>query len=404
MEKNRLVELARKFLKGEANQEEQQQLHSWFDTWTDGEEYVVTDQPLREEELRAKILHRLFEQLPVEAEPSPVSPVPKVISRKKNLWVAAALLAGVLAAGTLYFINSSSLNAGFTKRVTPPVHKDLAPGGDRAILTLGDGTQIVLDSASDGQLAQQQDALVIKKNDGQIIYNLAPEKSAASETIYNSIRTPRGGQYRVTLPDGTQVWLNAETSLKYPAVFKEGERRVELNGEAYFEVATIVRDHNKSPFIVHTGTVDVTVLGTHFNINAYSDEPNIHTTLMEGSVRVSNAASMDHFLSLTPGQQAIWSVGNKDFSLEQNADVEQVLAWKNGYFKFNSTDLKTIMRQVSRWYDVEVVYEGDAQAETFSGDMPRKEYASQVFKLLELTKTVKFSIDNKKVIVKSIKK
>jgi len=400
MEKEKLIALADKYLRGETTPEEQMQLHAWFDAWQDDEEFISVDEPILKEDIRKRILSKLQQTVTID---TPVINKPLVSFRKKIIWAAASVLLIGFAA-VIYFLNTNlSKDKNVVHSPSSPV-QDLAPGGDRAVLTLADGSTIVLDSAENGNLTKQGGVNVVKKEDGQLIYSISNESAVSQEILYNTISTPRGGQYQLTLPDGTKVWLNAETSLKYPTVFNDAGREVQLTGEAYFEVATAVSNNKKIPFRVHTSSVDINVLGTHFNINAYADESDVKTTLVEGKVYVNATRNSAYSTVLAPGEQASWQEAGSSMKLIKDADIEQVLAWKNGYFKFQGTELKSIMRQVGRWYDVEVVYENNVEKETFSGDMPRAKYASEVFNLLELTKTVKFNIDGKKVIIKAVKK
>lgn len=268
---------------------------------------------------------------------------------------------------------------------------DLVPGGDRAVLTLADGTTIVLDSARNGILTRQGSIAVLKLNDGQLAYNNGT--SSTTKITYNTIATPPGGQYQLILSDGTKVWLNASSSLRFPVTFLTGkDREVELTGEGYFEVAKKV----KSPFRVIAGDMKVKVLGTHFNVNAYDDEANIRTTLLEGRVEVSAGKEMQ---MLTPGQQARLDNGTDHFKVVDNIDTEEVMAWKNGYFQFNGADLHTILRQAARWYGAEVAFLGQIN-ETFSGEMPRSENLSQLLDILKATGKVEFEISGKRILVK----
>jgi ferric-dicitrate binding protein FerR (iron transport regulator) len=280
---------------------------------------------------------------------------------------------------------------------------DALPGGDKAILTLADGTKISLDSAQNGVLTRQGGTKVIKIG-GQLAYQTASgyKPQAAGELAFNTISTPRGGQYQVVLPDGTKVWLNAISSLRFPTTFSENERSVQLNGEAYFEVAPqhLKGRPGKVPFKVNVNGMQVEVLGTHFNVMAYPDEPVMKTTLLEGSVKVTDGGSV----MLKPGQQssvAVTGSGDPSGIQVRDVDVEEAVAWKNGFFQFNKASVADVMRQAARWYDMEVVYEGKVQHESFSGTMPRMQHLSQLLKALELTKAVKFGIEGNKIIVKS---
>lgn len=264
----------------------------------------------------------------------------------------------------------------------------IPPGGNRAVLKLSNGDEIILDSAGKGTLAQQGQAKVVKLGNGQLSYKLSGNTSAA--TVYNTITTPRGGQYQLTLADGTKVWLNASSSLRYPVAFSGKERRVELTGEGYFEVAKNVL----MPFHVQSNSMDVEVLGTHFNINSYADEPAIRTTLLEGSVRIAKGGQRN---TLKPGQQA--SVINGEMKVLDDVNIEEAIAWKNGMFQFKGADIETVLRQAARWYDFQFEYKGGI-SERFSGQISRSANAEQLLKILELTGKVKFEIHGKNVVVK----
>lgn len=223
--------------------------------------------------------------------------------------------------------------------------KDILPGGDRAILTLADGSKIALDSAASGQLAKQGNASVIKLANGEIRYNV--NGHSQGEIMMNTMSTPRGGQYQLILPDGSKVWLNAASTISYPAVFTGNERKVKVSGEVYLEVA----QNKGKPFVVDVdGKSTVQVLGTSFNINSYADEGNIKTTLINGSVRINQQTV------LKPGQQA--TIAGNNVTIHK-ANTDQVLAWKNGNFDFTGLDFKAFMRQLERWYDIEIKYEKD---------------------------------------------
>ena len=268
------------------------------------------------------------------------------------------------------------------------MNHDVAPGGNRAVLTLANGSQIILDSAANGNLAQQGNTKIVKLDSGQLAYNSLNERS--DDVLYNTISTPRGGQYQIVLADGSKVWLNAASSLKFPTAFTGKERKVELTGEGYFEVAKNAR----MPFRVAVTGMTVEVLGTHFNINAYIDESTIKTTLLEGSVKV---AKSDRQLVIKPGQQAELTP-NAEFIIHNSIDVDEVMAWKNGLFNFNKADIKEIMRQAARWYDVDVVYEGNISGEKYIGKVARNTNLSEMMKILELN-GVKYRIDGRKITV-----
>jgi transmembrane sensor len=270
---------------------------------------------------------------------------------------------------------------------TRPFKTIITPGSNKAILTLQDGSKIVLNDAKDGTLAQQGNAKIVKLATGQLVYDKTG--AALARVLYNTMTTPRGGQYKLTLPDGTEVWLNAASSITYPTAFVGNERNVSITGEAYFEVA---KDKNK-PFRVKSGSQMIEVLGTHFNVMAYGDEDAIKTTLFEGSVKITENNEIQ---ILKPGEQA---VVDKNGGLKIGvADVDDALAWKNGYFKFSRVNIKYIMRQLARWYDVDIVYEGSTPHDEFVGKIGRGENIEDVLHILELER-VHFKIEDKKIIV-----
>jgi transmembrane sensor len=265
----------------------------------------------------------------------------------------------------------------------------LAPGSPKAVLTLGNGSRIVLDSAANGAIAQQGATQVIKSSNGRLAYKVA----AGNETsVYNNtLEVPRGGEYQLVLPDGSRVWLNAASSITYPNVFSGNNRIVQLTGEAYFEVA---RDASR-PFIVSTGGMQVQVLGTAFNLMAYADEDVIEATLVKGAIRVIKG---DQSKRISPGEQASLPNGKQEFDIS-DPDIEQVLAWKEGEFSFEGNDIKVIMRQIARWYDVQVVYQGDLSKVSLLGVISRKENANQLLEILEKTGKVHFNIDGRTITV-----
>jgi ferric-dicitrate binding protein FerR (iron transport regulator) len=266
---------------------------------------------------------------------------------------------------------------------------DIGPGGDRAVLTLADGSHIVLDSAISGTLAAQGGVAILKE-EGQLAYH--PSEDPDRNTQYNIIQTPKGGQYRLILSDGTKIWLNANSSLKYPTHFTGSVRKVEMTGEVYFEVA-----HNKDkPFQVSVGDIEVEVLGTHFNIQAYQDEKEIYTTLIEGAVRVNNDKES---VTLQPGQQSAFHRLSNHLAVAKNIDTEQAIAWKNGYFSFQQTSLQDVLRQLSRWYNVEIKYMGKIPERRFSGGISRNSNLSDVLKILEES-NVNFVIEGNTLLVK----
>ena len=311
--------------------------------------------------------------------------------RKMSWWkvTAAAAVIMVIGGTFIWFGKNGQKNKQMT--ATAPkktVINDVMPGGNKAVLTLANGAQIILDSAADGILAKQGSAEVVKTANGQLSYKMTGDQTA--EVLFNTMSTPRGGLYRLILPDGSKVWLNAVSSIRYPTAFTGRERRVEITGEVYFEVEKNAR----MPFIVTVKNMEVSVLGTHFNINAYQDEQDMKTTLLEGSVKVSNGRS---HIVIKPGQQTQLS-GNGAIKLVEDADLSEAVAWKDGRFEFKETDIKTIMRQIMRWYDVEVEYQGKVPDRYFTADISRTKSLSGVLKILKLS-DIDFQLAGKKLIV-----
>jgi transmembrane sensor len=296
--------------------------------------------------------------------------------RRLKLWPRIAAAAAILLSlsfGTYFLLHKKISDDQVAQN---QIH-DIAPGGNKAILTLSNGKQIILDQAKNGVLVKEGNIAVNKKSAGQLVYN-SSGNTGNMAISYNTLTTPRGGQYQVDLPDGTKVWLNASSSLKYPTAFTGVERDVELTGEAYFEVA-----HNKAkPFHVRSGNQVVEVLGTHFNINAYANEPDIKTTLLEGSVRVTKHGQE---ALLKPGQQSIIQSSGSDNNsiLVKEANTDVAIAWKDGYFRFENTTLPVILRQFSRWYDITIVNNHQLDGQYFSGKISRNSDISRVLRILE---------------------
>lgn len=323
-----------------------------------------------------------------------------ISGRQKEIWQGTLKKAGLpaernnvrlflqiaTAAAILLFIG---IGVYFFKlRENPLVQKvnmvaDPLPGGKKAILTLSDGSRIILDDISNGTLAMQGNIMIRKSADGQIIYDASgAANDAATERGYNMISTPRGGEYQVILPDGSKVWLNSASSIYFPTTFEGRQRIVTLTGEAYFEVA---KDPAR-PFQVSANAIKVSVLGTHFNLMAYNDEASVKATLLEGSITVSSGSSS---ALVKPGEQA--DINAKTISVSKT-DVEESVAWKNGYFYFKKTDIKSVMRQISRWYDIDVEYSARIPETVFSGKMYRKVNASKMLEILSYFK-VNFRIE-----------
>jgi transmembrane sensor len=304
--------------------------------------------------------------------------------RQRIWWPAAAIITILLMAG------GAKLLFKKTNHIIPVAafKNDVAPGGNHAVLTLADGRQITLDSAGNGTLGKQGASVIIKLNSGQLAYQ--EDGTNPQQVSYNKIATPRGGQFQVVLPDGTKVWMNAASSLRFPTAFTGKDRQVELTGEAYFEVT---KDPLK-PFIINVNRMKIAVLGTAFNVMSYPDEKNIETTLIEGSVNIS---ADGHSRQLQPGEQAQLSADG-NMQLIKEPDIESTLAWKNGYFQFNKADLQSVMRQLARWYDIEVVYKDQVPDFMFVGQLDKNANLSVILKILERSQ-VHFSVEGKRITV-----
>ena len=283
--------------------------------------------------------------------------------------------------------------------VAKPAAKPIIAGGNKAILTLNDGRKIDLDEASAGDIATQSNTVVKKIASGILVYNTDSKTQSGKSSFpeFNTISTPKGGQYQVVLPDGSKVWLNAASSLRYPTQFDPGQRLVELNGEGYFEIAGIPRQ----PFIVISNHQRIEVLGTMFNVNAYADEPSVKTTLLNGAVRVGAIGGDPHGQmisprTLQPGQQS--ELFGDDLRIGEG-DPEAALAWKNGKFQFEHEDIRTVMRKIARWYDIEVDYYGSMKGKFISGTISKYESLNEVLRMLQLTETVSFTIKGRKITV-----
>jgi transmembrane sensor len=380
----------------------------------------------------AKLEAMLQQYRPVEIE----APALRRVNRYR--FAAAAVLLLLTGAGIYYILRPTPKKVAVVSKdsVLSADTVSLRPGTNGAVLTLGDGSRIVLDSAGNGLLAMQGAAKVLNDK-GAIRYDDAPADS--TKTIYNTLSTPRGKQYRLELSDGTRVWLNAASSIRFPTSFPYDMRRVEITGEAYFEVRPLPASPGiacgkpsaaeggggegaKVPFVVAFTTpagtkAEVQVLGTHFNINAYDDEAAVKTTLLEGKVKVSQTAigpdshreqsakDGERSVVLKPGEQAVLSGANSRFTIadsrltiDHSPDIDAVMAWKNGYFSFSETDMATLMRQIARWYDVEIEYAGAIPNRRFGGEISRNSNAEQVLKIMEES-DVHFRIAGRKIIV-----
>jgi transmembrane sensor len=404
MGKDRILYLLNQYTDNKASREEVEELFSALQS-NEGEE-VLKDMIIREGLPADQLLMANFPMPSDEEWDSMQGEIMSVVRADRKMaavhvlrrWPVmrvAALLAICAGIGITVLVRNR-------RKATPmPVamrthNTDIAPGGNRAVLTLADGSTIVLDSAHSGFLTQQGSVKVVKLNTGALEYK--GKETTTGEVLYNTIATPNGGQYEVVLPDGSKVWLNAASSLRYPTAFEGKERVVELKGEGYFEIAR----NAAMPFMVRVDGgsggkgVDVHVLGTAFDVMAYSNEGHINTTLVSGNVRVATGEGAA--MNVEPGRQAVVDNNTREMQVV-DANVDQVVAWKNGLFRFRETGILELMRQVERWYNVEVVYETNGKDQDFTGIVSRNEPVSVLLHTLELTGTVHFRIDGKKIIV-----
>jgi len=393
MKEEDIKELLIRYNSGLCTEEEKAVLESWY-LQIKGRDFDLNDKEL--ELLKNSSWQNIVNQLRSQKN-----------KRKTFSWIpyAAVFLVIVSLSTSLFLLFNDKPYQDLTSVHENIIENDLIPGGNKATLTLADGNVISLNESANGIIAQVEGMKISKTSDGQIVYSITNRMSLKKEgesTIkYNRISTPRGGQYQIVLPDGTKVWLNAASSLKYPEYFDGNGRNVELLGEAYFEVNSQKSTLGENiPFLVSTATQTLEVLGTHFNINSYEDEGAVRTTLLEGSVRVSSNSNDRNktgeiSLVLKPNQQSVLS--GKDFNVV-NVNAEESVAWKNGYFSFEQASIETVMRQLSRWYDVEIVYNGNIPKGTFTGKVYRDMNISKVLEILAFAQ-VDFKIEGKRMII-----
>ena len=374
MQEKELKEVIERYRSGIATEEEKALVESWYLQYQEEseQEYI-----LEERLADAGSIWQALESGQEEA---------KRISLWPRIAVAASILL-CLSVGGYFLLHKNKIDGPKLS-----INKNqIVPGSNKAVLTLANGKKISLSDAKNGQLVQLTGAIINKTTDGEIAYNNKSE-SNATDMVYDTLTVPRAGHFQLVFADGTKAWVNAETIIRYPEKFSGTERQVELlKGEAYFEVV-----HNDSkPFKVITHGQVVEDIGTHFNINAYDDEPAIKTTLLDGSVKVTEAGRN---VVLKPGQQSIIKGSNSPIAVKE-VDLDEAIAWKNNHFVFDNESIGNIMRQISRWYDVDVVYRGSMTGKEFAGSVSRFENVSEVLRKLEATGTIHFKIEGRKIIV-----
>ncbi len=374
MDNKDFIALFEKFERGEATPEEIETLVNYDDGFH-LEEAADEKDSLGYKKVRKRILRQLQHNIKGETK----------ATYWKLLWAAAAAAVIVF----VVFIWENKQQAAPEKEVVQTPQNLFQPGNS-AILTMADGKQIALNDVAVGTVAEQEGIVIEKQQNGILEYKIEGNANVGKVDT-NTIATPRGSEYTVVLPDGTKVWLNAASALRFPVAFKGNEREVYLNGEAYFEVA---KDKSK-PFRVKFNKEVVEVLGTHFNIMAYKDEPESRTTLIEGSIKIakSNISKI-----LKPGQQAVSNYQSNSLNV-QSANIYDVIAWKDGLYIFQNTGIETIMKQAQRWYDIEVEYRGDMSQKKFGGRISKYENIADLLKNLEITGTIHFKTEGKKIIV-----
>jgi transmembrane sensor len=389
MEKNRILYLMEAYLAGEITEDEKSEFFATIGKDNDEKEIKDLLAEFMKEERPALYNHQRLDVISESILSADKVEGNEVLVFRFIKWAAAASIILVLGIASYFVLFTNERKQAGGKGELVATTDVRAPTG-RAVITLADGRKVYLDSVGTGTLATQANITVEKSADGKIVYQ--PAGGITTEVVYNTLTNPRGSKViDMQLTDGSRVWLDAGSSVKYPVAFAGNERKVEITGEAYFEVT---HDATK-PFIVSNGEVNVQVLGTHFNVNAYDDEEALKVTLLEGSVVVKRETAN---LKLKPGEQAIVN-RNATLTLNRSVDTEKIMAWKNGKFAFGeNTGIKEIMRELSRWYDVEVIYQDNIQQE-FGGSMSRQSNISQVLDKLELTGKVHFKIEGKRIIV-----
>lgn len=373
MDKNTFILLAGRYLDGTATEAEKRLV----DAYAGRLEQLPVEEMTREEEEALEAL--MYARIMGTVRKRPV---------RRSLYRYAAAAVVVLAAGAAFFLMRPAAVPAEPLAMEARFKNDISPGTGKATLTLADGSVVALDDSGTARIAAQGGASILQSAAGALEYQTG---EAADAPVFNTLATPAGGQFRLTLADGSRVWLNAASAIRFPTSFGGNERVVELTGEAYLEVS---KDAAR-PFRVIARGVTVDVLGTHFNVNAYNDEPVVRTSLLEGAVRVGGKGQSR---VLSPGQQARVQE-NGQLSVAEGIDMSAVVAWKDGRFNFSGAPITEVMREVQRWYGAEIVYEGEVKHH-FVGSLPRNLPVSRVLEMLEMTGRVKFSIEGNRITVR----
>jgi transmembrane sensor len=390
-----ILTLLDRYLKNQSNTKEKEKLDEFF------EENSNSIEASKSIENVSKLEDKIFNyiQFGIKEQVKKES----TLNRMPYLQIAASVLVIFLFSTTIYFYRSS-LASKSQMPIAQGVVKmeDKQPAKNIAILTLGNNSQIVLDEASNGEIAQESGVSILKTDKGELVYKIRNSNNLSTNDLnkYNTISTPMGGKFKVILPDGSLVVLNAASTLKYPVHFDEKLRKVSFTGEAYFEIAKLEDKRKKRvPFYVYSNDQIVEVLGTHFNINSYDNEEYSKTTLLEGSVKIINEKSAATAKILKPGQQAVIKRGDVQTKIII-ADEAQALAWKDGYFLFKNTNIKDVVNELERWYNVDIQYEDEMEFENITGYISRNVKISSVLKMLQLSGIVNYEISGSKIIIK----
>lgn len=391
--KDEFIKAVKAYLEGTADEAQLLFVEQYFDLFLDTEDVLESMDSDEIQDIHDRMLWGINYEIEKKTRISSGN-MENGRSFSKYLYIAA--MAAFVIPMSLYIYQRNQVKF---KPVSSQQMAKIIPGGNKAILTLANGSKISLTDVKNGEVANQSGIVITKNRDSQLVYQPATMSSMAKEIAYNKIETPKGGQFQLILSDGTKVWLNAASSLRYPSVFGQGERKVELDGEAYFEVAK----NTAKPFLVSSSKQIVEVLGTHFNINAYTNEPVVSTTLLEGSIKVSSPFTNTYKI-IRPGQQSLIDRDDDDDDSGikvKNIDPDEAVAWKNGYFMFEKEGLASILRKVSRWYDVEIENPQGEKLDKllFSGTLSKYSDVSKVLRKLELTESVRFKIMGRRIIV-----
>jgi transmembrane sensor len=408
-QKNQIKALALKWQEGTITEEEKLLFNQWYHSFEDPAlKDITSEQPVQ---LRKRLYNHI-------AERENLTPAKSWFQQHYFAISAIAAVLALVVAVYGYYFYTGRQNPQQLERIAQ--HKPILPGGNKAVLTLADGSAIVLNQRPNGVLTMQGTVAVRKGQAGILNYeNTKNHQASSAAAAFNTVTTPRGGQYQLILSDGTKVWLNAASSLKFPVSFNPAKREVELTGEAYFEVNTMQSGRSKQvangqtaqdrlaltrgkgsptkriPFLVKTNSQVIEVLGTHFNVNAYADEPDTRTTLLEGAVKIRQRHKPGSAL-LKPGQQGLTGTGDIQVS---NVDVSQAVAWQQGYFLFDNESMESIMRKISRWYDVDVTYSGNIRYRKFGGRISRFENIGEILRMMEKTQVIHFRTTGRRVTV-----